>query len=110
MQRAKVAGWTAAYGYLKEQSKWSAEMMKLPSIDAIGYDATMMLAAHYLSKHGPAVARRPLDYLATGLAGKVGYDFGVSGFKVKGLGGDGAIGGSLNPEDFDPDDDYGDDE
>jgi hypothetical protein len=107
MNRAKVAGYTALYAYAKEKSSVAPKMLSIPHVSAIGYDATMMLAAHVLAKKGPSIVRKPMDYLATGLAGKVGYDFGASGFKVQGLGDGGmggAIGGEVDPGDFDPDD------
>lgn len=112
MKRAKVSGWTAAYAYAKEKSSWGPKMMALPSLDAIGYDATMAIAAHYLAKHGPRITRKPLDALATGLAGVVGYRFGAAGFKIQGLGGGGvgeddggAMEGEVDPNEFDDDDD-----
>ena len=112
MKKAKVAGWTAVYAYMKEKSTYGPTMMKAPYVEAIGFDATAMLAAHYAAKHGPRFAKKPLDALATGLAGVVGYRFGAAGFKISGMGGDGALeegddelAGDVDPDDFDDDDD-----
>lgn len=113
--RARVAGTTAGYAYLKEQSKFGPTMMKIPTVDAIGYDATMAIFAHYAAKHGPRFARKYLDALATGLLGKEGYDFGAAGFKLKGVSGGGVLGGKagvgeMDPDQFDDDDDLDDDD
>ena len=99
MQRAKVGGWTALYAYLKEQK---ATFRNVPKIDAIGQDATMMIAAHLLARHGPRVVKGPCDNLATGLAGVVGYRLGQSGFKLDSLQGDPDedLVGELDPADF----------
>jgi len=99
MQRAKVMGWTALYGYLKEQRSMFANV---PKVDAIGQDATMMVGAHLLAKHGPSISRKAMDSLATGLAGVTGYRLGTSGFKGSSLQGesDEDLVGELDPEDF----------
>jgi hypothetical protein len=100
MTRAKVAGWTAVYGYLKEQRNTFKDV---PKVDAIGQDATMMVVAHLAAKHGPRIVRGPLDSMATGLAGVVGYRLGASGFKlssIQGPGDDGDLVGAVDPSDF----------
>ncbi len=103
MKRAKVAGYTALYAYMKEHGA-PKQMAKMPTVPGIGYDATAMVIAHYGARHAPRTFRKPLDYLATGLAGKVGYDFGVNKFSISGLAGvgeDAILGGEIDPNDFD---------
>jgi len=98
MKRAKVFGWTAAYGYAKEQTTMLA---KVPTVETIGQDATMMVLAHLMAKHGPKFTRGPMDSVATGLAGVVGLRFGAGGFKsISGYGEDETILGEIDPADF----------
>lgn len=98
MKRAKVFGYTALYGYLSEQTTMLA---RVPTVDAVGKDATFMVGAHLMAKHGPRFTRNAMDSLATGLAGVVGLKFGQGGFKsISGYGEDDTILGEIDPADF----------
>jgi len=99
MKRAKVLGYTALYGYAKEQKGY---LTAVPYVEGIGQEATMAIAAHFLAKKGPTFLKKPMDALSTGLCGVVGYKLGTSGFKsLSGYGEDDTIlGGEMDPADF----------
>lgn len=108
--KAKVFGAGAVYGYVKERTKLLTNAAGEPyRIDAIGQDATVMVAAHLAAKHGPRDTRRAFDYLGLAIAGKLGMQVGASGgdFKaaLQGAGDDDDLVGALDSDDFEDIDD-----